>query len=145
MADVFTKEERSRVMAAVHSRGNKATELKFAAILHASGLKGWRRHQPLPGKPDFVFRRERVAVFVDGCFWHACRWHLRLPRDNRAYWQRKVSRNAARDRAVNKALRKAGWRVLRVWEHSLRWPDAVAKRMKSELRLGQRRGKDTRQ
>jgi DNA mismatch endonuclease, patch repair protein len=65
-------------MAAVRSRGNKDTELKLIAILRGYHIKGWRRHQPLPGKPDFLFRRYRLAVFVDGCFWHGCRFHLHM-------------------------------------------------------------------
>ena len=67
MPDVFTKAKRSQVMAAIHSKGNKATELKLASILRAAHITGWRRHQPLPGHPDFIFRRERLAVFVGGC------------------------------------------------------------------------------
>ena len=74
---------------------------------------------------DFVFRRERVAVFVDGCFWHGCPRHGTMPAGNRAFWQAKLARNAERDRAVTRALRKAGWKVLRIWEHDLaakHWP-----------------------
>jgi DNA mismatch endonuclease (patch repair protein) len=67
MSDVFNEEKRSKVMAAIRSRGNKDTELKLAAILRAHGIIGWRRHQRLPGKPNFVFHRERLALFVDGC------------------------------------------------------------------------------
>jgi len=120
-------------MAAISSTGNKTTELRLAAILRAHGITGWRRHQPLPGKPDFVFRRERLAIFVDGCFWHGCRWHLRMPQDNRSYWQRKIARNIQRDRETNRLLKRAGWRVLRVWEHALRSSDAVARRIDSKL------------
>lgn len=79
VADVFTKKKRSQIMAAVRSTGNRTTELRLASILRANGITGWRRHQPLPGKPDFVFRRERLAVFADGCFWHGCPRHLRMP------------------------------------------------------------------
>jgi len=68
MADVFSKRKRSQVMAAIRSKGNKDTELKLASILRAHGIKGWRRHQPLVGKPDFIFLKQRLAVFVDGCF-----------------------------------------------------------------------------
>src|SRR5437879_2804676 len=100
MADVFTKLKRSQVMAAIHSRGNKATELKLASILRAAGITGWRRHQPLPGCPDFIFRRQRVAVFVDGCFWHGCRWHCRMPKTRIDFWKQKIARNKKRDRAV---------------------------------------------
>jgi DNA mismatch endonuclease (patch repair protein) len=130
-------------MAAVRSSGNRDTELKLMAILRASGITGWRRHQLVTGKPDFTFRRERLAVFVDGCFWHGCRWHCRMPQDNRAYWRRKIGGNAARDRATNQWLRKAGWRVLRVWEHSLRSPKAVAERVISELSAARRGCKHT--
>ena len=95
MADVFSKKKRSQVMAAIRSEGNKDTELKLASILRAHGIKGWHRHQPLPGKPDFVFLKQRVAVFVDGCFWHGCKKHSRLPKSNVAYWQAKLGRNGS--------------------------------------------------
>jgi DNA mismatch endonuclease (patch repair protein) len=69
--------------------------------------------------PDFVFQRLRTAVFVDGCFWHGCRAHCKQPAGNRSFWRRKLAGNKARDRRVNRTLRAAGWRVLRVWEHAL--------------------------
>lgn len=131
--DTLSKRERSRRMAAVRSTGNKATELKLISIFRANGITGWRRNQHLAGKPDFVFRRERVAVFVDGCFWHGCRRHCRTPRSHRSYWQRKIARNVARDRSTTRALRASGWRVVRVWEHSLKTPRPVAERIKSAL------------
>ena len=133
MADVFTKKKRSLVMAAIRSRGNKDTELKLTLILRSAGITGWRRHQPVAGHPDFIFRRERLAVFVDGCFWHGCRWHCRMPQDNGQYWQAKISRNAARDRATTRLLRQTGWRVIRFWQHSLKDSDSVARSIKSEL------------
>jgi len=70
-------------------------------------------------KLDFVFRRERLALFVDGCFWHGCPRHATKPKNNRAFWHRKLSANKSRDRLVNQTLRRAGWRVLRIWEHEL--------------------------
>lgn len=120
-------------MAAIRSKGNKSTELKLASILRAAGITGWRRHQRLPGRPDFIFRRQRLAIFVDGCFWHGCRWHCRMPQDNRKYWQSKISRNAERDRNTNRLLHKADWRVLRIWGHSLCNPQAVILRITSRL------------
>ena len=122
-------------MAAIRSTGNRTTELRLAAIFHAHGITGWRRHQRLPGKPDFVFRRQRLAVFVDGCFWHGCARHLRVPRDNRPYWKHKIARNLQRDRQTNRHLRRAGWRVVRIWEHALRSPDLVARRIAANLAI----------
>jgi DNA mismatch endonuclease, patch repair protein len=133
MADVFSKQKRSQIMAAIRSRGNKETELRLASILRAAKIKGWRRHQPLPGHPDFVFRRQRVAIFVDGCFWHGCHRHCRMPRGNRSYWRAKIARNSARDRRSNRLLRSRGWRVLRIWGHSLASPEIVSARITSEL------------
>ena len=69
--------------------------------------------------PDFVFSKQRVTVFVDGCFWHGCPKHATKPKNNRAFWQRKLSANKQRDALVTRTLRRAGWRVLRVWEHEL--------------------------
>jgi DNA mismatch endonuclease (patch repair protein) len=106
-------------MSAVRSGGNKTTELVFVKLMRRHGITDWRRGMKLSGKPDFVFARLRVAVFVDGCFWHACPRHCRMPADNRAFWRAKLARNQARDRLVTRTLRRAGWRVLRIWEHEL--------------------------
>jgi DNA mismatch endonuclease (patch repair protein) len=135
MADVFTKSKRSQIMAAIRSRGNKATELKLASLFRTVGITGWRRHQSLPGRPDFIFRHQRLAVFVDGCFWHGCRRHCRIPQANREYWQLKIARNRVHDRHVSRLLRSRGWRVLRLWGHDLRHPDAVLTRITFELRI----------
>lgn len=133
MADVFSKKKRSQVMAAIKSQGNKDTELKLANILRAYGITGWRRHQKLFGKPDFVFPRERLAVFVDGCFWHGCPKHGRRPGCNRDYWIPKLEGNKRRDIAVSETLRRTGWRVLRFWAHALGEPKSIAKRITSKL------------
>ena len=119
MPDVFTKAKRSEVMSRIRSRGNKDTELALAILFRAHKIKGWRRHQNIFGKPDFAFRRERLAIFVDGCFWHGCPKHCKLPSGNRMFWEKKLSTNRERDRRVNRELRKLGWRVIRIWEHDL--------------------------
>ncbi len=119
MPDVFTKAKRSDVMSRIRGRGNKDTELALAKLFRRHQITGWRRHQNIFGKPDFIFRRVRLAVFVDGCFWHGCPEHGTQPKGNAAFWKRKLSRNIARDRLVTRALRRANWRVLRVWEHEL--------------------------
>ena len=119
MTDVFSKLKRSEIMSRIRSRGNKDTELALAKLLRRHGITGWRRRQPVFGKPDFIFPKYKLTVFVDGCFWHGCPKHATTPKNNRAFWQRKLSANKARDRLVNQTLRRAGWRVLRIWEHEL--------------------------
>jgi DNA mismatch endonuclease (patch repair protein) len=125
VADVFGRAKRSRVMAAIRSVGNRTTERALAAAFRRLGLKGWRRHVSLPGKPDFVFLKARLAVFVDGCFWHGCPKHGHWPKTNRRYWRRKLRRNAERDRAMTRELVRRGWRVVRVWEHDVKRMPAV--------------------
>lgn len=124
MADMFTPERRSAMMALVRSSGNASTEQRLASLFRTHGLTGWRRGVPLLGKPDFIFRAEKVAVFVDGCFWHGCPRHATKPRTRAGYWAAKLARNAQRDRSVSRALRAAGWRVLRVWECALSRQDS---------------------
>ncbi len=119
MPDIFTKSKRSEVMSRIRSRGNRATELRLIALMREHDITGWRRNAPVFGKPDFVFRAAKLAVFVDGCFWHGCPRHATMPANNRAFWKAKLARNAQRDRHVTRTLRKAGWRVLRVWECAL--------------------------
>ncbi len=122
MADIFTKKKRSELMSRIHGRGNKATELALGALLRKNGISGWRRHQRLPGTPDFAMRRQKVAIFVDGCFWHGCMRCSRnlKPSTNGEYWTAKIVANRARDRRANRRLRGSGWRVLRIWEHDLK-------------------------
>lgn len=124
MADTFDTRQRSAVMARVRSRGNASTELRVVAALKAAGVTGWRRHLKVTGSPDFVFPRERVALFVHGCFWHGCRCEAgRLPASRRDYWEPKIARTRIRDRRNRDRLRRLGYRVVQVWEHEL---DATA-------------------
>ena len=133
MPDVFTKAKRSEVMSRVRGSGNRDTELALIALFRRHGVTGWRRKQKLFGKPDFVFRRERLCVFVDGCFWHGCPKHATQPKTRARFWREKIARNKARDREVGRELRRKGWRVMRIWEHELR--------RKGEARLVGRIGK----
>jgi DNA mismatch endonuclease (patch repair protein) len=119
--DHVSPETRSSIMRAVKSKGARSTERRLRAVLVASGISGWRMHaNGLPGKPDFIFPDNKVAVFVDGCFWHGCPKCYRRPHSSQSYWDAKVAGNIARDKRRRAELRKLGWRVLRVWEHEVK-------------------------
>jgi DNA mismatch endonuclease (patch repair protein) len=133
VADVFSTRKRSQIMSHIRSRGNEETELRLLSILRAHKITGWRRGWPLIGKPDFVFLRERVAIFVDGCFWHGCPRCYRRPSSNQSYWDAKFERNRTRDRQVTRMLRRQGWTVIRIWQHALRADVAVAARIRVRL------------
>ena len=119
-SDVFTRAKRSEVMSRIRGQGNKATELALAKLFRTEGLTGWRRHYPINGKPDFAFPKQRLAVFVDGCFWHSCPKHATKPKGNKLFWEEKLQANKLRDRRVNRELGAKGWTVLRIWEHDMR-------------------------
>jgi DNA mismatch endonuclease (patch repair protein) len=138
MADRLTKESRSRVMGSIRSRGNRATELLLASLLRQHHVRGWKRHLPLPGTPDFPFRKERLVVFVDGCFWHWCPKCTKLPRTHAVYWASKLGRNRTRDKILNGELAGRGWKVLRIWEHELRSPELVLARIARGLTQSRR-------
>ena len=88
---------------------------------------------PLTVRPDFVFLKSRTAIFVDGCFWHGCPKHATKPANNKEFWKRKLAGNKTRDRVVNRALRRAGWRVIRIWECDLRNAGRILKRIEKHL------------
>jgi len=117
---VPSSEAVSRVMRANRKRDTRP-ECRLRAELHRSGLR-YRKNAPVPTpigsvRPDIVFTRARLAVFVDGCFWHSCPMHGNVPATNGSYWTQKLTHNRARDEAVDRALDAAGWTVLRIWEH----------------------------
>ena len=130
MPDVFTKKKRSEVMSRIRGKGNKDTELVMIQILRSNHISGFRRNQAVLGKPDFIFPKQKVALFVDGCFWHGCPEHSNMPRNNRPFWKKKLGQNRERDKFVSRELTKAGWKVVRVWEHELRYPDKVVAKLK---------------
>jgi len=132
VADVFTRKKRSDVMARIRGSGNRGTELRLIELLRMEGISGWRRHRPVFGKPDFVFPSLKLAVFVDGCFWHGCPKHASKPVNNAAFWTKKLTANKARDRLVTRTLRARGWRVVRIWEHELTRRNEV--RLRAKLR-----------
>lgn len=124
--DNVSKEVRSRIMAGIRSRGNATTELTLGELLWAAGLRGYRKHWRVQGKPDFAWPGRKVAVFVDGCFWHGCSCKC-LPNTNRAFWRDKIETNKRRDLRVARSLRWEGWKVIRVKECAIRKPSTLAR------------------
>lgn len=120
MSDVFSKEKRSEVMRAVKSKNTRTTELALLKFFKENHVVGWRRTYPLVGKPDFVFPKRRVAVFVDGCFWHGHDCRNVTPASNADFWNQKREYNKKHDAEVTETLTKKGWRVIRIWECELK-------------------------
>ncbi len=134
--DTFSKVDRSRIMASVKSKNNKSTELKFVSLLKEKNITGWRRNYPLTGNPDFVFPRSKIAVFIDGCFWHSCPSHCRMPSSNVNYWNDKIEKNKIRDRKITKALKMKDWQVIRIWEHEIK-TGKLNRKLKRIIETGQ--------
>ncbi|MDL5045825.1 very short patch repair endonuclease [Oscillatoria amoena NRMC-F 0135] len=133
--DIFSPEKRTQIMAKIRSSGNKSTELKAVSLFRARRITGWRRKYPLPGKPDFCFPKHKIAVFVDGCFWHGCPKHGRMPSTNKRFWVKKISRNVQRDKLVVRILKKRGWTVVRIWEHEFAKAGTPSRKMNLIERL----------
>lgn len=126
-------------MSRVRSTGNQTTEKRLVSVMRAAGVAGWRRHQPLPGRPDFVWAQPKLAVFVDGCFWHGhdCSRNL-TAKTNAKAWREKIEQNQARDRRATRTLQQGGWTVIRIWECCLaRAPSRCLARIRTHL--GKRR------
>ena len=120
MSDIFTSEKRSAVMKAVKSRNTKTTELKMIEIFKELHIIGWRRTYPLIGKPDFVFPKKRIVIFVDGCFWHGHNCRNVTPSDNAEFWEAKRLYNKKHDEEVTQTLVQKNWTVIRIWECELK-------------------------
>ncbi|MDD4126928.1 MAG: very short patch repair endonuclease [Methanomicrobium sp.] len=125
MTDVLTLEQRKRNMSAVKSKNTKP-EIKIRKMLWEKGIRGYRVHYDLPGKPDITFTKYKIAVFIDGCYWHKCPECFREPKTNTEFWMNKINRNVERDKEITKELENMGWTVLRFWEHQVRKnPDVI--------------------
>lgn len=120
MADVFDKQQRSQIMRKVKSSGNKSTEIRLISVFKENNISGWRRNYAVKGHPDFVFLKMKIAVFVDGCFWHGHDCRNTTPSDNKEYWDRKRQRNIQHDREVTAIFEARGWTVIRIWECELK-------------------------
>ena len=128
-----TTKKRSKNMQAIRAKGNKSTELKMIKLFRENKITGWRRHLLLPGKPDFTFRKEKLTLFVDGCFWHRCPKCYREPKTNAEFWRNKIENNVKRDLKVTKELKQDGWFVLRLWECQLKKPQRFLTRIQKKL------------
>lgn len=117
--DRMSVAHRSYTMSRIRSRGNESTERALVRLMRQEGIRGWRRHTPLPGQPDFVFPKRRLVVFVDGCYWHGCPRCGLSSKSNKAYWGPKIQGNRGRDRANTRKLKGLGWSVIRLWEHQI--------------------------
>ena len=120
MRDFFSPKERSNLMSRIRGRANVSTELKIAGILRSGGIRGWRRHLPLPGRPDFTFPAQRICIFVHGCFWHDCPRCRKRSNTRPEYWVEKIEANRRRDRRVSRQLRLRGYKIIVIWECTLR-------------------------
>ena len=118
MIDVFSKSQRSYNMSRVKCRDTKP-EIKLRKELHRHGLKGYRTRSNLYGKPDIIFTKYKLAIFVDGCFWHKCPVCFKRPSTRTDFWDKKIEKNTLRDKEVNKKLASDGWKILRFWEHEI--------------------------
>ena len=121
MADVLTKEQRHRNMAAIHGKNTKP-EILVRKFLFSRGFRYRLNHPRLPGHPDLVLRKYRTVIFVNGCFWHGhedCKY-FRLPKTNIDFWQNKIERNKERDKKEQCQLAVMGWHCITVWECQLK-------------------------
>lgn len=129
-----TAKTRSEIMRAVRSQDNKSTEVLLSRLLKEIGRRHWVSHSSdILGRPDFAFKRKKIAIFVDGCFWHGCKKCFRRPKTSQEYWDEKIGKNKLRDKKVTRELRRQGWEVIRVWEHQLKAPPRVKKRLAKKL------------
>ena len=113
-------------MSSIKGQNNKSTELKVRMALIRTKVKGWQLNKKdLPGKPDVYFENEKIAIFIDGCFWHGCPKCGHVPKTRSEFWEAKINRNKERDKEKNKELKKIGIKIIRFWEHQLSDMDKV--------------------
>jgi DNA mismatch endonuclease (patch repair protein) len=120
MSDVFDKDKRSEIMRAVKSRNTKSTEQRLLSLFKQYHISGWKRGYEVKGHPDFVFLKKRIAVFVDGCFWHGHDCRNTRPHEHSDYWNAKRERNMRHDKYITERFQKRGWEVIRIWECELK-------------------------
>ncbi len=117
--DIMTKKDRSLRMSLIKSK-NTRPEIKLRQHIWGKGIGGYRVNSKITGKPDLYFPSKKIAIFIDGCFWHMCPKCYREPKSNKQYWINKIKKNVERDKKINKQLKKQGITVLRIWEHEVK-------------------------
>jgi len=133
MVDVHTPKQRSYNMSMIRGKNTKP-ELILRKLLSSYSIKGYRLNVKMTGKPDMIFGKYKVVIFIDGCFWHKCPKCFIEPENNKKFWKSKIEGNVKRDKTVNKILKKEGWQVIRIREHLLRKrPNNVYKQVLSIL------------
>jgi DNA mismatch endonuclease, patch repair protein len=119
MTDVLTSEQRKFNMSRILGK-NTGPEIKLRKLLWSQSIRGYRIHYKLPGKPDIVFVKKKIAIFIDGCFWHKCPVCFQEPETRKEFWMKKIQSNIDRDKKVNDQLISEGWTIIRIWEHEIR-------------------------
>ena len=133
--DNLSKEHRQKNMTNIRSKNNRTTERKLRSSFAGAGISGFKLNDAsLPGRPDFSFPKSKLAVFVDGCFWHGCPECYVRPKSNQEYWDKKHSSNKERDMNVDESLRKMGWASVRIWEHTLKDTQSVREMVSTRVR-----------
>lgn len=117
--DKISRATRSRIMSRIKSV-NTSPEMAFRKIMFSNGLRGFRLHYPIKGKPDIVFPRKKLAIFIDGDFWHGYNWKVLGKSPPRKYWQAKIKKNMKRDKEITLLFKKEKWKVIRFWEHDIK-------------------------
>jgi len=131
MTDVLTPAQRKLNMSRIRGK-DTGPEIKLRQLLWSNGIKGYRLHYNLPGKPDIVFTKKKIVIFIDGCFWHKCPLCFQEPETRKEFWMNKIQSNVYRDMKNTELLQNDGWTVLRFWEHEIRKnPDEVLRRIQT--------------
>lgn len=120
MSDVFDERTRSEIMRSVKSKNTKSTELALIKLFKENHITGWRHTYNVKGHPDFVFLKKRIAIFVDGCFWHGHDCRNTRPTAHAEYWAKKREKNMQHDKEITERFEKRGWTVVRIWECELK-------------------------
>ncbi|MGD0336334.1 MAG: very short patch repair endonuclease [Candidatus Omnitrophota bacterium] len=138
MTDVLTKKQRSYCMSQIRARDTQP-EIILRKAISSAGISGYRLNYRLLGKPDIVFPKRKIAVFIDGCFWHKCPRCFIKPDTNKKFWNEKIASNVKRDKIVNTELKRKGWKVLRIWEHELRKGKIIKRKILDNIKDGRKK------